>query len=118
MFEGLIENVLLAVGGEHAVVDGQTIERGETAFGDALARRFLLEIAEEGFEATRVVALHCERRRCGDKHGAGQRAGENGINFRHRLPPDDGPDGVQNYRTASPPPVPSRGKLNWRVTLS
>ena len=81
LLEALLEHVLAAVGGEHAVVEGQPVERGEAALGDALAGGFLLEVGEEAVEAAFVIALRGQRRRGGDEHGAGKRGGENGVNF-------------------------------------
>ena len=82
-FEGLLEDFLVAVGGQHLVVDGEPVERCETRLLDALGGGFLLEVADEAGKTALVIALRGQGRRGRDDHGAGERGGESGVNFRH-----------------------------------
>lgn len=81
LLEGLIENVLPPVGGDHAIVDRQAIERGEAALGDALAGGFLLDVGQEAVEAALVIALRGQCRRGGDEHGARENGRYGSVNF-------------------------------------
>jgi len=81
LFEALLEHALPLVGGEHLVVEGEPVERGEALARDALGGCFPLEVGNEALDAALVIALRGKRRRGGDEHGAGEGGGDNGVNF-------------------------------------